>query len=292
MADRLKGKIAIVTGGGTGIGEATAHKFASEGANILVVGLPTDPMDEVARAIGERYGVDAAAFGGDIADEDTARRAVARAIDQFGRLDVLCNIAGVFLEVAETPDYSVESFDATLRNNCRTAFLMSKFALPHLQESHGVVLFAGSAAGFQGESRIAPYGGSKGFIHAFARGLAHEQAQHGVRINVVCPGPVDTAWTRSKTGPLSEDQLSGLTGATLIGRRQTPEEMANVFAFLASDEASAITGALWAADGGATIVRGAPGDQADIFFKTPPEGVLTLAHSHDGQKGKTLVNRL
>ena len=137
-----------------------------------------------------------------------------------------------------------------------------------------------------------PYGGSKGFIHAFARGLAHEQARHGVRVNVVAPGPVETAWTQPETGPLKEEHVSGVTGATLIGRRQTPEEMANVFAFLASDEASAITGALWAADGGATIVRGAPGDDADPFFKTPPKGTLELEHSHDGERGKTLANRL
>lgn len=149
MAGRLQGKAALVTGAGTGIGEATAHKLASEGATVVAVGLPVDPFDDVAAAIRSRYGVDAEAFGGDIAEEADAA-AVARAVERFGRLDVVCSIAGVFLEVAETQDYNVENFDATLRNNCRSAFLITKFALPHLQRSHGVLLFAGSAAGFPG----------------------------------------------------------------------------------------------------------------------------------------------
>lgn len=282
---RLKDKVAIITGAGTGIGEAIAHKFAREGARVVLAGLPSDPVKDVELAIIE-LGHEAAVYLGDLAEEANARACVDAAIHRFGRLDVLVNNAGVFLANAETDAYRVEDFERTIRGNIRTAFLMTKFALPHLQETRGNILFTGSEAGINGSAMFTPYGASKGFLHAFAKGVALEQAKYGVRANCVCPGAIDTAWTRGPGGPLSLEVQDMIDGMVPLGRRGSPEEIANVFAFLASDEASYVTGALLLADGGVTPAKGSPGQMVPDELRQIPKGVLPLRHSHDGLRGK------
>lgn len=290
MAGRLEGKVAIITGAGTGIGEAIAHKFVREGAKVVAAGLPDDPVEDVVAALGNS-GM-AAAFAGDLADERQAKACIDRALELFGRLDILVNNAGVFPEIAECQDFSVEAFDYILRNNIRSAFLMTRFALPHLQKSRGVVLATGSEAGEIGEGTAAPYGGSKGFLHAFIRGVAYEQGQYGVRANCICPGPIDTAWTRKETGPMDAQMEEKTVAGTVFGRRGTPEEIANAFAFVASDEACYMTGALVFVDGGTTIAKGGPGEQAQAAVKEQPQLTLDLRHSHDGLKNKPAENRM
>ncbi len=290
---RLKDKVAIITGAGTGIGEAIAHKFAREGARVLLAGLPSDPVKDVADAIvaanaaaNAPGGGEAEVYLGDLAEEPQARACVDAAIRHFGRIDVLVNNAGVFIANAETDAYRVEDFERTIRANIRTAFLMTKFALPHLQKTRGNVLFTGSEAGINGSAMFTPYGASKGFLHAFAKGVALEQAKYGVRANCVCPGAIDTAWTRGPGGPLSPEIQDTINGSVPLGRRGTPEEMANIFAFLASDEASYITGALLLADGGVTPAKGSPGMMVPDELRQMPKGTLPLRHSHDGLRGK------
>jgi NAD(P)-dependent dehydrogenase (short-subunit alcohol dehydrogenase family) len=282
---RLKDKVAIITGAGTGIGEATAHKFAREGARVMLAGLPSDPVKEVAEAIVANGG-EAEAYLGDLAEESAARECVEAAVRRFGRIDVLVNNAGIFIANAETDAYRVEDFERTVRNNIRTAFLMTKFALPHLQKTRGNILFTGSEAGINGSAGFTPYGASKGFLHAFAKGVAMEQAKYGVRANCVCPGPIDTAWTRGPGGPLSLEVQKMIDGMVPLGRRGSPEEIANVFAFLASDEASYVTGALLLADGGVTPAKGSPGEMVPDALREIPKGVLPLRHSHEGLRGK------
>ena len=184
--------MAIVTGAGTGIGEAIAHKFATEGARVVVCGLPDDPIEDVVKAIRDNKG-EAVAFAGDISEERAAKQCVDLAIKEFKRLDVLVNNAGVFLDNAMTQDYPIEDFDETIRMNIRSAFMMTRFALPHLQRTRGNIISAGSESGMIGLAQNTPYGGTKGWMHAFMRGVAVEQAQYGVRANCVCPGPIDTA---------------------------------------------------------------------------------------------------
>jgi NAD(P)-dependent dehydrogenase (short-subunit alcohol dehydrogenase family) len=285
MPGRLFDKVAIVTGAGTGIGEAIALKFAQEGARLLLVGLPDDPVDDVARMINGAGGF-AEVYLGDIAEEHHARGAVEACIGAYGRIDILINNAGVFLAVAETQDYPVDKFDETLRANVRSVFLMTKFALPHLQKVHGNIVATGSEAGMIGHPKNTMYGGTKAFIHSFIRGVAAEQVSYGVRANCVCPGPIDTAWTHKSTGPMDAELTAMLPLATPMGRRGTPEEVANVFCFLASDEASFVTGALYTVDGGITISKGPVGAKASSFFKKEPKGKLPLRHSHDGLKNK------
>ncbi len=284
---RLQNKIAIITGAGTGIGEAIAHKFAREGASLVLNGLPGDPVDDVADAI-RAAGCRAEVHLGDVSQEAQARGCVDLAIQSFGRLDVLVNNAGIFIALAETQDYRLEDFDRTVRHNLRTAFLMTKFALPHLQKSRGNIICAGSEAGLNGSPGFTPYGGSKAFLHAFTMGVALEQARYGVRANCICPGAIDTAWTRPETGPLTPEITESIAAGVPLGRRGTPEEMANIYAFLASDEASYVTGALWLADGGVTPAKGAPGARVPEELRQAPAGVLPLRHSHDGEQGKEI----
>ena len=282
---RLKDKVAIITGAGTGIGEAIAHKFAREGASLVLNGLPADPVQDVAEAI-VAGGGQAEAYLGDVAEEKEALACVDLAIQRFGRLDVLVNNAGIFIAIAETDDYRIEDFDWTVRNNLRTAFLMTKFALPHLQKSRGNIICTGSEAGFSGSPGCTPYGGTKGFLHAFMAGVAVEQAKYGVRANCICPGAIDTSWTRPGKGPMDEAMANSIDAAVPLGRRGTPEEMANIFAFLASDEASYVTGSLWLADGGVTPAKGNTGMNVQKELRLPPRGVLPLRHAHDGENGK------
>lgn len=287
---RLHQKVAIVTGGATGIGEAIAHKFAVEGARVMVAGLPTDPVLDVVTAIRER-GFQAEGFSGDLTKELDAKACVSKTLEAFGKLDILINNAGVFLFNGETQEYPIEYFDQTVTNNIKSTFLMTKFALPFLQETKGCVLATGSESGIIGLMENTVYGGTKGWTHAFIRGVAVEQAKYGVRANCVCPGAIDTAWTHTETGPMPKKSEKMLLGATPMARRGTPEEIANVFAFLASDEASFVTGALWVADGGITVSKGVPGLEVPKELKQQPTGDLQLKHSHDGLKNKDFENR-
>jgi NAD(P)-dependent dehydrogenase (short-subunit alcohol dehydrogenase family) len=284
---RLKDKVAVVTGAGTGIGEAIACKFAKEGASVVVAGLPTDPVDDVGGRI-TRDGGQAIAYKGDLADEANAKACVQVAIDSFGKLDILINNAGVLDAVSSVDAFPLEKFDAMLRNNVRTAFLLTRFAIPHLQKTRGNIVFAGSEAGINGTPMATPYGGTKAFLHAFAKGVALEQAPHGVRANCICPGPIDTAWTHHETAPMDAQTEQLYIKATPMARRGTPEEIANIYAFLASDEASYVTGALWLADGGITPAHGNPGELMPKELASAPKTTLPLAHSHDGNRNKKI----
>lgn len=278
---RLDKKVAIVTGGATGIGEAISMRFAMEGAKVLVVGMPQDPVKDVIENIKSKKGT-VIGFSADISVEENAREAVEVAVKKWGKLDILINNAGVYPEVNTIDQFSTEAFDNLLKNNLRTAFLMTKYAVPELKKTEGCIVSAGSEAGKVGIAKVTPYGGTKGFMHAFMKGVASEQAKHGIRANCVAPGPIDTAWTHWETSDLDKKTEKTMLDATPLGRRGTAEEMANVYLFLASDEASYVTGAVYSADGGITISKGPVGAEVPAKVKKMPKSRLRLKHKMDG----------
>ncbi|MFZ0390509.1 MAG: SDR family oxidoreductase [Calditrichia bacterium] len=291
MGNRLEDKVAIVTGGATGIGEAISHKFAKEGASVMVCGLPEDPVQEVVSDI-RGWGGEADGFQGDIATADKAENCIKETVSRFGKLNILVNNAGTFQTVAPTTEFPVEDFEYMTRMNIHSVFLMTRFALPHLQETGGVVLATGSEAGMLGQPNCTPYGGSKGWIHGFIRGVALEQVENGVRANCICPGPIDTQWHETADSPMTKQMEADILSGTPMGRRGTPEEAANVFLFLASDEASFVTGALYFVDGGISIGRGPLGERIPDALRRQPIGSLHLKHSKSGLKNKKINSKL
>jgi NAD(P)-dependent dehydrogenase (short-subunit alcohol dehydrogenase family) len=230
MNGQLQDKVAIVTGGGTGIGEAICRTFAREGARVVVNGLPEDPIQDVVMAILDDEGT-AIPFAGDASVATEAKACVDAALEAYGRLDVLINNAGVLLVGAETDKMQLDKFDEHIRCNIRTAFLMTKYALPHLRKTRGNIISAGSAAGINGEPGATAYGGTKGFLHAFMAGVAVEQAKYGVRANCVCPGPIAVPYVsgeppRRMTDP---DVVPFMPGTA--GIRFSPSRIFNAEAF-------------------------------------------------------------
>jgi NAD(P)-dependent dehydrogenase (short-subunit alcohol dehydrogenase family) len=280
--DRLKNKVAIVTGGSTGIGEAISKKFAMEGAKVLVVGKADEPVNEVVEEIKEK-GFVAAGFIGDISEKSEAKECVEECILNFGKLDILINNAGVFPEINQLQDYSLGAFQFLIKNNIQSFFMVTKFALPELIKTKGNIVNAGSEAGQQGLDMNVVYGGTKGFIHSFTKGLAIEQARNGIRVNSVCPGPIDTGWMHEDSRKVDFRMEEQIINSTVMGRRGTPEEVANVYLFLASDESSYVTGALYPVGGGILIAKGPAGKEANPFFKKSPKGNLDLRHQLDSK---------
>ncbi|MDT0645452.1 SDR family oxidoreductase [Zunongwangia sp. F260] len=277
---RLEQKTAIVTGGATGIGEAIAKRFCAEGAKVLIIGLPDNPVDAVVKEIEEKGG-EALAFHKDISSEENVKEALKIVIDKWQKLDILINNAGVFPESNTADEFSVEAFDNLIKNNVRTTFMFTKYALPELQKTKGCIVSAGSESAILGIPEVAVYGGTKGFNHAFTKGIAGEQAKNGVRANIVAPGAIDTAWTHKEIGPMNEEMEKTMVNATPMGRRGTVEEVANIYLFLASDEASYVTGSVYCVDGGITIGKGAVGQQVPDEMKEK-DVKMDVKHSKEG----------
>lgn len=278
----LKNKVALVTGAGTGIGEAIAHKLSRLGAKVVCCGLPGDPVHDVVRAI-KKNKVQALAFEGDISQPEVAQKCVEEVIKKFGQLDVLVPNASVSLVETSTEDYPEEAYFRTIQNNIGGTFFMVKAALPYLKKTQGNIVVTSSVAGIKGEPQNSVYGGTKGFLNAFVQTLANEQAPKGIRVNAVCPGAIDTGMTNIKSSPLTKESAQAMIDGIPMKRMGTPEEIANVVAFLASDWASYVTGALWVADGGYLVGWGET-EEVPQNLKRKPKGTLdaVLKHSRDG----------
>lgn len=278
----LRGKTAVVTGGATGIGEAICKVFARAGAEVVVNGLPDDPVDDVVGEIREAGG-SAVAHKADVGLLEGATSAVTAAVSSFGRLDIVVANAALFPELKELQDFPLERFEELLHSNILGVYLIVRAALPALQKTRGSIITLGSEAGLLGQPEAVSYGATKGWVTAFTRALAAEQARYGVRANVVAPGPIDTEMTRPSKGNMTVKHAIMAVNSVPLGRRGTPEEVANVCLFLASDLASFVTGAIYTVDGGATAAAGLPGLQAKRDVKQPPSGTVELEHQHEGR---------
>jgi NAD(P)-dependent dehydrogenase (short-subunit alcohol dehydrogenase family) len=245
---RFEGKLVIVTGAGRGIGRAIAQRFAGEGAELLLLGRTREPLEETAALCGERAHVHVA----DVGRADAVQGAVDAAMERWGRIDVLVNNAGVddetpFLEMEE------ERWDEVVRTNLKGTFLMSQRVARTMRETGGgVILLNISIDASGGDGTFASYNASKAGLLGLNRTMALELAQYGIRVNGVSPGFTHTEMTEKAVGPKLMDYLNGSFGRVPMRRLVRTEEIAAAFAFLASDDASAITGQNLTVDCGLT----------------------------------------
>jgi meso-butanediol dehydrogenase / (S,S)-butanediol dehydrogenase / diacetyl reductase len=244
----LDGKIAIVTGAGSGIGRAVAQRLAAEGARLVIGDRNHEGAEETARGIGEST----RAVPLDVADEASAQAIVAHTVSLHGRLDILCNIAGV-LDFGRFDDVDRTRWDRVISVNLTGVYHMCRAAMPHLVASRGNIVNMASAAGLVGIPYNSAYTASKHGVIGLTRALALEFSKEGVRVNAVCPGGVKTAMV-AQSFPEDIDMTMVMRAASWLdsGEMAEPSDIADAVAFLASDQARRITGAAMSVDGGQT----------------------------------------
>jgi NAD(P)-dependent dehydrogenase (short-subunit alcohol dehydrogenase family) len=250
---RLRDKVALITGGTSGIGEATAILFAREGAKVAITGRNEKRGHAVTMRIIENGG-HAIFLRTDVRKADECRRAVDETVSSFGRLDILFNNAGVFYPQT-TLECTEEDWDLQIDVNLKGTFLMSKFALPGMiAQGSGVIINNSSGWGIVGGDAAVAYCASKGGVVLLTKAMAIDHGRQGIRVNCICPGDVDTPMLPEDArmrGQKWEDYLAGCSNRPL-GRIGTSHEIAKAALFLASDDSSFMTGATLVVDGGGT----------------------------------------
>lgn len=254
--ERFSGRIAIVTGGGSGIGAAVAKRLAGEGCEqVVIFGRNVKKLQNTVDAIGADHCVP---MGVDVSDEEQVKNAVAEVEKRFGKVDILANMAGIPGPSARAEDYSFEDFKKVYSINVFGTFLTMKYCLPIMQKNHkGAIVNTCSCSGMRGYQLEIGYGSSKFAVMGMTMNAANENGRNGVRVNCYAPGWVDTGMLDSildqyekETGiKTAKNELRNGT----MDRPSTPEEMAAVVCFLLSDEASYVNGANFVCDGGKTI---------------------------------------
>jgi NAD(P)-dependent dehydrogenase (short-subunit alcohol dehydrogenase family) len=249
---RLDGKVALITGGTSGIGEATADLFAREGARVAITGRNEERgaavVDRIAAAGGEALFERA-----DVRLAADCERSVARAMEAFGRIDVLFNNAGVYA-ANDTLGCSEQEWDWQVDTSLKGAFLMSKFTLPHMiAQGSGSIIHCSSGWGIQGGRRAVAYCAAKGGMVVMTKAMAMDHGEDGIRVNAVCPGDTETPMEHEDArnqGLTWEQYVAQAAEGRPIERMATPEEIARAVLFLASDESSYVTGVALPVDGG------------------------------------------
>jgi len=246
---RLDGKVALITGGDSGIGRAVAALFAREGADVSIVYLCEHDDAERTKAIVEREGRKAIAIAGDIGDKAFCERAVKRTVEEFGRLDVLVNNAGEQHPDKDIRDITEEQLRRTFQTNIFGMFFMTQAAAAHLKEGSAIINCT-SETMYAGSPDLLDYSATKGAITAFTRSLAKNLVEKGIRVNAVAPGPI---WTPlNPSGGQPPEDVKDFGKDTPMGRPGEPNEVAPAFLFLACEDASYMTGQVLHPDGGDT----------------------------------------
>ncbi|MBA3944237.1 MAG: SDR family oxidoreductase [Herpetosiphonaceae bacterium] len=245
-AGKLKGKTALITGGDSGIGRAVAIAFALEGADVAIFYNENDDDAHTTQAMVKAKGRRCSVIRGDVRQSQDCRAAVERVIAELGGLNILVNNAAYQMAQARFEDVSEEQFRRTLETNIFGYFYMVKAALPHLTTGDAIVN-TGSIVGLVGNQLLVDYCASKGAIHAFTKALALNLAERGIRVNAVVPGPV---WTPNIPGTMPIEEVEHFGHEVALARPGQPEELAPAYVFLASSDASFVTGSLLEVTGG------------------------------------------
>ncbi|MCE2405472.1 MAG: SDR family oxidoreductase [Dehalococcoidia bacterium] len=249
MADRLKDKVAIVTGGSSGIGRVTALRFLEEGAKVAVADRNRRGGEETV-SMGGEYGDNVCFVPVDVSKPESVKGMVDATVARFGRLDALVNAAAILIRTPPLAEVDERDWDLIMSTNLKGLFFCCKYAIPAMvQSGGGSIVNISSQAGLRGYGTSLPYGVSKaGVIHLTTTAAAQYTSQ-GIRINAIAPGPIDTPQMRGSTASTMEFESRGREHP--MRRAGKPEEIANTVLFLASDEASFVSGSTFLVDGGA-----------------------------------------
>ncbi len=248
---KLAGKVALITGGGTGIGRAAALLFAREGAAVAVAGRREGPLQETVRRIREAGGT-GLAVAADLADPAAGASAVKTVEEKLGPLRILFNNQGAF-EAGSVVETTVEAWDRILSANLKATYLTCRSAIPGMRSRGGSIINTASTLGLVAMRDAAAYCAAKGGVVQLTRAMALDHAREGIRVNAICPGVVDTEMWRERRDPegrhLARSEYDGLHP---LGRMGTPEDVAALALYLASDGSSWMTGSVLTLDGGLT----------------------------------------
>jgi meso-butanediol dehydrogenase/(S,S)-butanediol dehydrogenase/diacetyl reductase len=257
MTAKLDQRVAVITAGGSGIGAATALRFAQEGASLVIADLSGKRAEAVRAQIAGKGG-NAVSIKMDAAEPSGVRAAIELALDAYGRLDIMFNNAGL-ADLASLDEMSVESWNRVLAVTLTGTFLGMKHCLPIMRkQGRGAIVNTASVSGLRGDYGLSSYNAAKAGVVNLTRSAALENAKHNIRVNCVCPGFINTRAAEIFAGEQAEEFRRRQGAAHPLGRVGEPEEVANVVLFLASDEAAFITGAAIAVDGGVTAHTGLP----------------------------------
>ncbi|MFA8439554.1 SDR family NAD(P)-dependent oxidoreductase [Pueribacillus sp. YX66] len=246
---RLKDKVAIVTGGSSGIGRATALLFSSEGAQVMVADINEELGRETVQLIKENGG-DAVFQRVDVSSPEQVQAVVKATIENFGKLNIMVNNAGISHGEKKIEDVPIEDWDKVVDVSMKSVFLGMKYAIPEMLEHGGSIINTASVAGIKGQKLLAGYTAAKSGVIAITKSTALEYGKHNIRINAIAPGVIETPitdeWKKTPKWPI-------LSTANALRRIGQPEEVANAMLFLASDESSFVTGTTLVVDGGTLL---------------------------------------
>lgn len=246
---KLQGKVALITGGDSGIGRAVAIAFAKEGADVAIVYHESHDDAKQTKQLVEEQGQRATVFAGDIGDETFAVQAVQQTVDEFGKLDILVNNAAEQHPQQSIEDISAQQLERTFRTNIFSMFFMTKAALKHLKEGSAIINTT-SITAYRGSKQLLDYSSTKGAIVAFTRSLSQNLVEKGIRVNGVAPGPI---WTPLIPSTFPEEKVESFGQQVPMKRAGQPEEVAPSYVFLASDDSSYMSGQVLHPNGGAVI---------------------------------------
>jgi len=250
---KLRDKVAIVTGSKQGIGAGIAGVFSREGASVVVADIEEDGGIQKAEELGAGEG-GAIFVKADVRDSTSVQHMIDTTIDTFGKLDILVNNAGYHIS-KNIEDTSEDEWEFIINTNLRSTFLCSKYAIPHLRKTKGCIINISSMVGLVGQPNAGAYSATKGGQIAMSKGMAIDFAPDGIRVNVICPGWVQTPLVEDWFGQQKDPDAARkyIYGVHPLGRIGTPEECGKAALFLACDDSSFITGATLALDGGVTL---------------------------------------